>query len=228
MLYSSIALKSSRIVERIRGRTHDDDETCLHAIDELKRIDRDNYYKRVSRMHKQTFDCLLNMISATTATNGTPMANTGTGGGHDPSVYAFYNQESIIGLLACLAKQLDDDLTSVGSSASASADGDTAVTSSGAIDSQNSNAADNDDDDEAPPTALFLVKFVLAMLKNTAEIFEGDVCVMLVNVLGVLLLKCEPTECDRIASELDVNDDDDDKSSNSIDQKVRLQLFTYF
>lgn len=173
VLYYTLALKSSQLVSTInRNLDHS------YSIAQLKQQQQKDHdpYKRLSSLYKQSFDSLLRMISA--ASEGILMPTCSSSSDYDLGVYAFYNQENLTGLLACMAKQLDDY------------DG-----------SQQSSEPMNDEYESPPPNALYLVKFVLQMLQNT-DVFDGDVCVMLVNVLGLLLLKCDPLECDRIAEKI--------------------------
>lgn len=105
-----------------------------------------------------------NGVDASTSTTQSSLVSSTLGS------YAFYNQECIIGLLACLVKQQPENL----------------------------------DGEELGPDVPNLVKFVLQMLKSS-EVFESDVCIMFVNVLTMLLLKCEPAVCNRIADELSLS-----------------------
>lgn len=161
MLYSTLALKSTLLHTTVR-RVEDSQLVGLNMNQERSLI---------AGVYKQGFKCLLDMISASkSASLSSTNVNDRLG------VFAFYNQETIIGLLACLVKLMHDD--------------------GGA--------------EMIELSSLSLVRFVLTMLKDN-ESFDNDVCIMLVNILGSLLVKCEPVECDRIAKEIFFDDEQSTK-----------------
>jgi hypothetical protein len=156
ILFSTFTLKSSQLLSSGQLRTNGT-VSCVST----------NYY--LKKLHHQNFSLLLSMISEAAKSTKTSTNK------HDQGLqlFAFYNQESIVGLLACLVKY------------------DLPQTNNPTEQTQSLNSI----------SLVKFVLALLDNNANTQ--FDDNVYVMLVNILKSLLLKCEPVECDKVAKEID-------------------------